>query len=572
MNLVILDLEWNAAYSRKLKGYINEIIEFGAVKCDEDLNIISTFSSFVKLSVGKRISNIVSELTTIKDENLSDAQQFMQVVSKFKRWAGDCVIMTWGTSDILTLIENCRYFSGTGKIPFLTRYVDLQRYCESRMRGDSDASGEQMGLNRAAELLDIDVSQLVHHRALGDSLMALEILRQVASSGSMVPFVEDADCDEFYKKMTFKTSIICDITHPLVTKKSLGFTCEKCGGEAQRLTKWQIRNKRFFADFKCRGCGYAFSGRVQIKEKYEGVVVSKKTIPLPKIERPRAAVPGFVGGMELEIVNGVGLLKFPAWKNIGEINHAFSTRIGGVSTEKFAAMNLGLGRGDSDENVYENFRRITEALGVEKELLVAGAQDHNVNIRRVGVQNAGTGIYIPRDMDSIDGLCTNEPGVTLVVYAADCVPIYYYDVNNRAIGLAHAGWRGSAADMAGTMVRRMQREFGTKPENLLVAIGPSIGPESFEVDKPCADEFLRLDGSEVFVRQSESAKGKYYVDLWSCNSSLLTAAGVKKENITIGAVDSVTNSDLIFSHRVTKGQRGSNAAFLQLRCMETKDE
>lgn len=561
MDVVILDLEWNAAYSRKLKGYINEIIEFGAVKCDENLNVISTFSSFVKLSVGKKISSIVAELTTIKDENLSDAMQFMQVTSKFKKWAGDCIIMTWGTSDILTLIENCRYFSGSGKIPFLTRYVDLQRYCEFCL--GENQSGEQMGLNKAAELLNIDVSMLVHHRALGDSLISLEILKRVASADNIGPFIEDACCEEFYKKMTFKTAIICDITHPLVTKKSLGFTCEKCGGEAQRMTKWQIRNKRFFADFKCRNCGYAFSGRVQIKQKYEGVIVSKKCIPLPKIEKPRAAMPDRVGNMELRIVNGVGLLSFPEWESFGGISHAFSTRIGGVSKDKFADMNLGLGRGDSDTNVYENFRRITEAMGVEKELLVAGAQDHNTNIRRVYIENGGTGIYKPKDTESIDGLCTDAVGLTLVIYAADCVPIYFYDRAHRAIGLAHAGWRGTAADMAGTMVRRMQREFGTAPEELLVAIGPSIGPDSFEVDKPCADEFYVLDGSDDFVIDDKN--GKYHVDLWKCNTAFLKAAGVREENIIVGAVDSVTNSDLVFSHRVTKGQRGSNAAFLTIR-------
>ncbi len=113
MNFVILDLEWNAAYSKKLKKYINEIIEFGAVKCDENLNIVSTFSSFVRLQVGKKINTVVSELTSIKDENLSGAMPYMNVVSRFKRWCGDAIILTWGNSDILALIENCNYFSGS---------------------------------------------------------------------------------------------------------------------------------------------------------------------------------------------------------------------------------------------------------------------------------------------------------------------------------------------------------------------------------------------------------------------------------------------------------------------------
>lgn len=561
MDLIILDLEWNAAYSKKLKGYINEIIEFGAVKCDEELNVIDTFSSFVKLQVGKKLSSIVSELTTIRDENLNDAMLFMQVVSNFKKWAGESMIMTWGTSDILTLIENCRYFSGSEKIPFLKRYIDLQRYCQNRL---GQESGEQLGLNKAAELLGVDITSMAHHRAIGDSYISLEILRKIGGGPALDPFIEDAQTDEFYRKMTFKTTIICDLSHPLVNRKSLKFTCEKCGGETERLSKWQFRNKRFFANFACKSCGYSFTGRVQIKEKYEGLIVNKKCIAMPKIEKPREAREDVIGAMNLHIAeNGVGLLQFTSWEKLDGVIHAFSTRIGGVSQNEYAAMNLGLNRGDADENVFENYSRITEALGVEKEYLVAGAQDHHVNIRRVGREQGGIGIYRPKDRESVDGLCTNEPGVTLVVYAADCVPLYFYDPVHRAVGLAHAGWRGTAAGMAKEMVVTMAAEFQSRAEDLLVAIGPSIGKECFEVDQPCAEEFQRLKGSEDFVE----AKGetKFLVDLWECNRKFLLEAGVLPENITVGQVCTMCNSDLVFSHRVTKGKRGSNAALLALK-------
>lgn len=560
MDIIILDLEWNAAYSKKLKGYINEIIEFGAVKCDEQLRVIDTFSSFVKIQVGKKLSSIVSELTTIRDENLSDAMLFMQVSSRFKKWAGNSIILTWGTSDILTLIENCRYFSGSGKIPFLGWYMDLQRYCQKCLGADS---GEQLGLNKAAELLGIDISELTHHRAIGDSLISLEILRNINGMYPPEPFVEDASKDEFYRKMTFKTTIICDMEHPLVTKKSLMFQCEKCGGETERLTKWQFKNKKFSADFKCRSCSFKFTGRVQFKEKYEGLVVNKKCIALPKIEAPRQPAEGPVGNMELVVKEGVGLLQFKDWDHLDYITHAFSTRIGGVSQGQFAAMNLGFGRGDSDKNVYKNYELITNALGVDKDFLVAGAQDHHTNIRRVNSENGGTGIYKPKDIESIDGLCTDVPGVTLVVYAADCVPVYYVDTVKKAIGLAHAGWRGTVYGMAEQMVKKMAVEFGTDPADLAVAIGPSISMDCFEVDEPCASEFLKLPGSSSFV--SEKTGGKFLVDLWQCNISYLLGAGVKQENITVGGVCTMCNSDLVFSHRVTKGQRGSNAAFLMLK-------
>lgn len=136
MNIVILDLEWNGAYSRRLHGFINEIIEFGAVKLDAQLNITDRFSCFVKPQVTKKISAIISDLTNITDANLLDARPYMQVMSRFKKWAGDCVIATWGTSDILALIENCRYFGGGETVPFLQRYVDLQQYVEKRLGED----------------------------------------------------------------------------------------------------------------------------------------------------------------------------------------------------------------------------------------------------------------------------------------------------------------------------------------------------------------------------------------------------------------------------------------------------
>lgn len=196
MDIVILDLEWNGTYSRRLKGYINEIIEFGAVKCGADLQEKESFSCFVKPQVGKRISTTISNLTSITDENLTDGIPFMQAVSRFRKWAGECLVMTWGTSDILTLVENCRYFSESGKIPFLTRYCDLQRYAEEKM---GLGTKEQVGLAKAADLLGLDLSGMEHHRALDDSRMTLKILREIYDISAVEPFVELCD-EEFYRR------------------------------------------------------------------------------------------------------------------------------------------------------------------------------------------------------------------------------------------------------------------------------------------------------------------------------------------------------------------------------------
>ena len=304
MDIVILDLEWNGTYSRRLKGYINEIIEFGAVKCGPDLSEKATFSCFVKPQVAKHISSTISTLTSITDETLTGGATFMQAVSRFKRWAGDCVVMTWGTSDILTLIENCRYFSGDEHVPFLSRYCDLQVFAQDRM---GLGRREQVGLSKAAELLGLDVSGMEHHRALDDSRMTLEILRKIYDPGAIAPYIDLCD-REFYRRITFKTTYICDIHSPLVEKSHLRFPCPRCGRESRRLTRWNVKNKSFRADFRCTCCGHLFAGRLTIKQKYEGLTVNTKTFPLPDIQAPRQAAPGPLGNMELTLPQGVGVL------------------------------------------------------------------------------------------------------------------------------------------------------------------------------------------------------------------------------------------------------------------------
>ena len=536
------------------------MIEFGAVKCGDDLEQKETFSGFVKPQVTKHISALVSDLTSITDETLTDGMTFMQAVSKFRKWAGDSLILTWGPADILALIENCRYFSGSGEVPFLSSYCDLQQYAQGQL--ELKETG-QLGLSKAAELLGLDVSGMEHHHALDDSLMALEILRKIYQKDALRRLVSVCD-EEFYRRITFKTTYICDLNDPQVQKNHLRFACPKCGGESRRTTRWSLKNRGFRAEFRCKSCGHEFAGRLTIKQKYEGLTVNKKTYPLPVIEAPRAAEPGHLGNMRLDIAENVGLLRFPALEDCRTVNAVFSTRIGGVSEKEFAAMNLGFGRGDSEENVAENYRRFCRAAGFDPESLVAGAQDHHVNIRRVSGSQKGIGIWREKDMESIDGLCTDEPGVTLVIYCADCVPLYFVDEAHHAIGLAHAGWRGTAAGMAQVMAERLAQEFGTRPEELLVAIGPSICKECFEVDEPVAAEFLVLPESEYFVTGPEES-GKYHVDLWECNRRFLLRAGVLPEHITVGNVCTMCESDLLFSHRKTRGHRGSNCAMMEIK-------
>ncbi|HIY28758.1 MAG TPA: peptidoglycan editing factor PgeF [Firmicutes bacterium] len=272
-----------------------------------------------------------------------------------------------------------------------------------------------------------------------------------------------------------------------------------------------------------------------------------------------------LGQMEYQEKNGVGFLTFPQLAQFSWLRQAFSTRKGGVSTGEFSTMNLSFGRGDSRENVEENYRRFCTAVGFSPDSLTASAQDHHTVVRRVGQGDWGVGIWRPKDRESVDGLCTDEPGVTLVTYYADCVPLYFVDPEHRAIGLAHAGWRGTVAQMGREMLRRMEEEFGTRPCEVYAAIGPSIGPCCYEVDEPVAREFLALTHlhPEDFVE--EKSGGKYQLNLWECNRQVLAAAGVPESHITVGGVCTQCHQELLFSHRATAGKRGGMAAFLEIR-------
>lgn len=286
MKLVILDLEWNGTYSRRLKGFINEIIEFGAVMTNDRLEVIDTFEVLVRPQVGKKISGKIETLTNISNQDLSGGMLFMQAVSRFRKWADGAPILTWGTSDILALIENCRYFGGDGRIPFLRQYIDLQKYCEAQMDYDPH---KQMGLSTAAQLLGISEEEFDHHRALDDSLLSLECLKKLYDPEKLQSFMETAD-REFYKKIQFKTVVVCDLDHPLIKRTDMTFHCDQCGRRAHRLTPWEFRNKSFRAKFECRGCGHKFTGRLQFKLKYEGLVVKRAFLPFE--EKPKEAPSG----------------------------------------------------------------------------------------------------------------------------------------------------------------------------------------------------------------------------------------------------------------------------------------
>ena len=273
----------------------------------------------------------------------------------------------------------------------------------------------------------------------------------------------------------------------------------------------------------------------------------------------------------------VPYIEFPPLSNIPFVAHGFSTRLGGVSTGMFSSLNLGFGLStyeDDPENIKENFLRITESIGVDIDSLVMSDQVHKTVIRLVDNNDKGKGFTAPIDYKDIDGLITNTQGITLVTKYADCVPLFFVDTVNKAIGLSHSGWKGTVGRIGQITVEEMSKAFGSNPRDIIAVIGPSICKDCYEVGEEVAIEFKNAFSNttkneskvdENLPILTENPRGRYQLNLWEANRRVLFEAGLKEDNIHISNVCTACNSDILFSHRKTNGKRGSLAAFLSIK-------
>ena len=257
------------------------------------------------------------------------------------------------------------------------------------------------------------------------------------------------------------------------------------------------------------------------------------------------------------ITKRVGQLEYLVAEGIS-VPHCFTTRLGGVSKGIFSSLNIGYNRGDDPKNVEENYRILTDTLGCSLSDLELTRQIHTDIVRVAHREEAGKSLD-NRDWPECDGLITCDPGVALVVFTADCTPILLYDPVTGAVGAAHAGWRGTAMGIAAKTVEAMVQEFGCDAKNIRAAIGPNIGFCCFETDKDVPDAMIAALGEEAkpFIRPKNE---KCYVNLKEINALWLRRAGVTE--IEISDACTVCQSDTFWSHRVTRGQRGSQGAII----------
>ncbi|MCG0274709.1 MAG: peptidoglycan editing factor PgeF [Thermosediminibacteraceae bacterium] len=268
-------------------------------------------------------------------------------------------------------------------------------------------------------------------------------------------------------------------------------------------------------------------------------------------------------GFELRKKNGVKFLIIPSFEATGLVRHAFSTRNGGCSVGYLESLNLGFNKGDEEETVLKNYQIFCDAIGINMENLVASNQVHENEIYVATKKDRGKGILKKSDIKGKDALITKEKNVALVTYYADCVPLFFLDPVTPAVGLAHAGWRGTVKKIGLRTVEKMKEEFGTPVERLICGIGPCIAGSCYEVDEPVVEKFKET--FEYWESLFEyKGNGRWLLDLVEANRMQLMDAGVRPENITTSGLCTHCRPDLFYSYRRDKGKTGSLVAVIEL--------
>lgn len=271
----------------------------------------------------------------------------------------------------------------------------------------------------------------------------------------------------------------------------------------------------------------------------------------------------------LETRGGVPFVRFRACDAMDWVELAFSTKYGGVSEGYLAEMNLGWDRGEPRENVCENYRRVCAALGADYRKLVLSDQVHGREVRYVD-EACGAGEGIEKKLRGVDGLITDIPGLVLATSFADCVPLFFIDTRRRLIASSHSGWKGTVLKIGQETVEKMAAG-GSKTEDILAIIGPSICQDCYEVSRDVAEQFMDAYGDAcsrgILKEGRRTAEGeqKYQLDLWEANWHQLAEAGIPPRNIHVSGVCTCCNHELLYSHRFTQGRRGNLNGFLFLR-------
>lgn len=283
MHYVIFDMEWDSAYHKLHKRFVNQILQIGAVKLDEKFNIVDIFDVTIKSSISRRVSRRFTELTGITKEMMLDGIALEDAVRKYNQWLGeDTVTITWSNSDLYTIAENEKYFLDGLKFK-IDKYLDLQVFIQGELKILGHELKSQISLGSAAELLGITTDNYDLHTAKDDSLLCAALLKKHYNEAAFEKLIKDTSDPDFYKQLYFKPYFISRINDDRIQKETHVFYCEKCESKLRRCTKWKYHNNWFNANFVCMDCGKKFVCRVSYKQTFDKLIVRRRILE-PKVK------------------------------------------------------------------------------------------------------------------------------------------------------------------------------------------------------------------------------------------------------------------------------------------------
>lgn len=282
MTYIVLDLEWNSAYYKPQGRFINEIIQIGAVKLNQNFEIVDSFQVYIKSQIVKKLNNRVINLTGITNEQMSRGVSFRDAVAMYNSWAGvDTITMTWSDSDLYAIVENTRLFLDNSLKFSLYGYLDLQSYIQGELKLMGHTLNNQISLGNAAELLGISTDEYDLHNAQDDSYVSALMLKRTYNEHRFLKLVRNAADKDFYERLFFRSYYISNIHDERVNKNHLKFSCPVCDERLKSTTKrWKYKNNWLRNDLYCSKCQQKYRGMVSFKQTYDKVVTKKRILPI----------------------------------------------------------------------------------------------------------------------------------------------------------------------------------------------------------------------------------------------------------------------------------------------------
>lgn len=275
-NYIIFDLEFNSTKNTKTGGFINEIIEIGAVKLDKYFNEIDSFSSVVKPYYSKKLNPYVKKLTHISEQDLENAESFKEVAEKFTEWCGDkeeSIFLSWSDTDLYVLVENYSQVLLREKIEFIKRYADLQKYIMYFLKLDK---GNQISLSSAAEAFNIPTESFSLHRAEDDSRICGKLLESTYKKDIFKKYIRDTENSDFYKRLLFKPFVISDLKNVKIKSSKLYFRCPNCSKKLRFSGKYNKKISAFTQTLSCSRCKKKLAVSFKFKQNFDDIEIKKR--------------------------------------------------------------------------------------------------------------------------------------------------------------------------------------------------------------------------------------------------------------------------------------------------------